>query len=162
MITNERVGVLFIAVSLAIALFLNLVPLPHEVAAFRPAFYPMTVMFWFVMQPQRFGLIAAWCCGLPIDVLYGTPLAEHGLALAVACYGLLKLRGWFWSVPPIQQVLLILPVLAIYAFVLFWIDGAAGLAANLWWRWMPVATSAILWPVWSLLLERFVKLEVGA
>lgn len=161
MILDRRVGGLLIVATLAGALVLTLLPIPPEISAARPAFYTMTVLFWTVNQPHRFGLIAAWCAGLAIDVLYATPLAEHGLAMAVAAYIVVKARELLWSVPVIQQSLLMLPVFAIYEFVLFWIDGVTGLDVNQWWRWLPVCSSTVLWPIWSFVLERIARFEVG-
>ncbi|HET7314249.1 rod shape-determining protein MreD [Salinisphaera sp.] len=161
MIVNQHVGGLLIAASLAVALIITLLPMPTPVSAAQPAFYTMTVLFWTANQPQRFGPIAAWCAGLAIDVLYGTPFSEHGLAMAVAAYMVVKGRELLWSFPLIQQSLLMLPVFAIYEFVLFWIDGVAGLDVNPWGRWLPVFTSAVLWPIWAFFLERIAELEVG-
>ncbi len=160
MINHNRVSGLLIVFTLGLALILNLLPLPATWAAARPAFYPATVLFWVLMAPSRFGLVAAWCCGLLIDVLYGTPLAEHGLALAIAAYLVVKLRGVLWTFPLIQQALLMTPAFAVYTFVLFWIDSAAGIQANPWWRWLPVASTGIIWPLWAFLLERLAALKV--
>lgn len=161
MIIHQRVSGLLIVVSLAAALVITLLPLPDSIAAARPAFYTMTVMFWTANQPQRFGPIAAWCAGLAMDILYGTPFSEHGLAMAVAAYGVIKGRELLWSFPVIQQGLLMLPVFAIYEFALFWIDGVAGLDVDQWWRWLPVFSSAAIWPIWAFLLERIAEFEVG-
>ena len=65
-------------------LFLALLPLPDALSAIRPAIYPATVLFWVLMQPASFGLLAAWACGILIDVIYGTPLGEHGEAPVMA------------------------------------------------------------------------------
>lgn len=161
MIAHQRVGGLLIIVSLALSLIITLLPTPAGVAVGEPAFYVMTVMFWVAMQPLRFGVIMAWCCGIPLDVIYDTPLAEHGLAMAVAAYVVVKGRELLWSFPLAQQALLMLPVFAVYEFVLFWADGASGLAADPWWRWMPVLSSAVIWPLWAFLLERIAEFEVG-
>ncbi|MGN8199978.1 rod shape-determining protein MreD [Salinisphaera sp. RV14] len=161
MIINQRVSGLLIVVSLAVSLVVTLLPMPAAIAAARPAFYTMTVLFWTANQPRCFGPVAAWFAGLAIDVLYGTPFSEHGLAMAVAAYVVVKARGLLWSFPLIQQGLLMLPVFALYEFVLFWIDGASGLDVNQWWRWLPVLSSAALWPIWAFVLERIAELEVG-
>ncbi|MGB7757242.1 MAG: rod shape-determining protein MreD [Salinisphaera sp.] len=161
MIINQRVSGLLIVVSLAVSLVITLLPMPTAFSAARPAFYTMTVLFWTANQPQRFGPIAAWFSGLAVDVLYGTPFSEHGLAMAVAAYVVVKGRELLWSFPLIQQCLLMLPVFALYEFVLFWIDGVAGLDVNQWWRWLPVFSSALLWPIWAFVLERIAELEVG-
>ena len=157
MIVGVRISALMMIATLAAALVLTLIPLPPAVASARPAFYTMTVLFWVANQPHRFGLLAAWMAGLMIDVIYGTPLAEHGLAMAVAAYGIIKIREWLWGLPLIQQTILLAPVLLVYEFVLFWIDGVAGLDVNPWYRWLPVISSALLWPAWAYLLERIAR-----
>jgi rod shape-determining protein MreD len=113
------------------------------------------------MQPMSFGLIAAWCCGILIDVIYGTPFGEHGLALAVAGYAVIRMRELLWTFPVWQQSVLLLPVFVLYEFVLFWIDGVAGAEVNQWWRWLPVLTTAVIWPFWASILERIAEFEVG-
>lgn len=160
MIFNHQVSGLLIVFTLSVGLFLTLLPVPDILAAARPAFFPATVLFWVLMQPQRFGLVAAWSCGILIDVIYGTPFAEHGLALAVAAYGVVRLRELLWTFPLWQQALLLAPVFLIYEFVLFWIDGVTGVYVDQWWRWLPVATTVLLWPVWAFALERIAELEV--
>ena len=161
MIIDNRVSGLLILFTLGIGLVLMLLPLPDALAAIRPAIYPATVLFWVLMQPLRFGLVAAWACGILIDVIYGTPFAEHGLALAVAAYIVIKLRSLLWTFPLWQQGLLLTPVFVVYEFVLFWIDGVAGAEVDQWWRWLPVASTVIVWPFWAFLLERIAEFEVG-
>ena len=57
--------------------------------------------------------------------------------------------------------MLLLPVFILYEFALFWIDGVTGAEVNQWWRWLPVATTVLVWPLWASLLERIAELEVG-
>lgn len=161
MITERRVSGLLIVATLGVALFLTLLPLPDRLAAARPAIYPATVLFWVMMQPLSFGLLAAWGCGILIDVVYGTPFGEHGVALAVAAYVVIRMRDLLWTSPFWQQSVLLLPVFVVYEFVLFWIDGVAGAEVDQWWRWLPVLTTAVIWPVWATLLERIAEYEVG-
>ncbi|WP_348765629.1 rod shape-determining protein MreD [uncultured Salinisphaera sp.] len=161
MITERRVSGLLILSTLGGALFLAILPLPDALSAVRPALYPATVLFWVLVQPGRFGLLAAWTSGVLIDVIYGTPLGEHGLALAVAGYLVIRMRELLWSFPVWQQSVLLLPVFILYEFALFWIDGVTGAEVNQWWRWLPVATTVLVWPLWASLLERIAELEVG-
>lgn len=161
MITERRVSALLILASLGVALFLALLPLPDALAAARPAIYPATVLFWVLMQPSRFGVLAAWGCGMLIDAIYGTPLGEHGVALALAAYAVIRMRELLWTSPFWQQAALLLPIFIVYEFVLFWIDGVAGADVNQLWRWLPVLTTAVLWPFWATLLERIAQLQVG-
>lgn len=160
---NSRLltGGLIILISLGLSLLLTLLPLPVALGPARPAFFVMTVLFWSIAQPGLFGVIAAWCCGIVLDVLYGTPFSEHGLALAAAVYFLTKGRTIFLSFSLFQQALAMIPVFVLYEFILFWIDGVANLSVDPLWRWIPVATSAIAWPFWAFLMERWANFDVG-
>ncbi|NNC23896.1 rod shape-determining protein MreD [Salinisphaera sp. USBA-960] len=160
MIQNDRVGIFWIAFSVSVSLVVALAPLPTVVAAGRPLFYPATLLFWVLMQPTRFGVGTAWLGGLLLDVIFGTPLGQHALALALAAYATVRLRSILWTLAPLQQLVLLLPIFAGYEFVLFWIDGVMGVSTSMLWRWLPVLTTGLIWPFWSALLERVALLEV--
>ena len=160
MIANKRVSGLLIASSLAVSIVLVMLPLPFWAASLRPTFFIITVLFWVLMQPLRFGIGMAWCCGLLIDVLYGTPLSQHGLALAIAAYLVVKLRELLWAFPYWQQALLLLAILFVYEFILFWIDGIVGYDVEPFRRWFPAVPSALIWPFWALCLERIAEMDV--
>lgn len=160
MIADTRVSPLLIVASLGIAFVLVMLPLPAWAVNWRPAFYVITALFWVLMQPRRFGLVAAWCCGLLIDVLYGSPLGQHALALAIPAYAIIRLREWLWLSPYWQQALLLLPVLGLYEFVLFWIDGILGHDVTSLRRWLPIVASSVIWPFWAMLWERIAETGV--
>jgi rod shape-determining protein MreD len=44
-------------------------------------------------------------------------------------------------------------LLAIYQFLIFWIDGIAGHPVTTWLRWLPVVTGALLWPLIVAILD---------
>lgn len=160
MIQNDHVGIFWIAFSISVSLVVVLMPLPAVVAAAQPLLFTATLVFWIAMQPARFGVGAAWIGGLLLDVLLGTPLGEHGLALALVGYATVRLRGVLWTLTPPQQLVILLPIFAGYEFVLFWLDGILGLSTSMVWRWLPVVTTAVIWPFWSAALERVALLEV--
>lgn len=153
-------NLLLFAGSLSLALFLTLVPLPDWAAMARPAFYPAAILFWVLYAPRHFGVIAAWFCGLPLDVIYATPLGQYALAVAVAAFAAHQMRNFLWALPPLQQGVVLLPVFVLYEFLLFWIDGVNGRQVDPLWRWLPALTSGLVWPLWSVLLERFALYEV--
>jgi len=160
MIVNKQVSSLLIGSSLLIAILLVILPLPPWALLYWPNFLVITVLFWVLMQPLSFGLGMAWCCGLLIDVLHGTPLGQHGLAMAVAAYLVLKLREILWFSVYWQQALFLLPVFGIHEFVLFWIDGVIGHDIEPLHRWLPVCTNTVIWPACALCLERFAERDV--
>jgi len=54
-----------------------------------------------------------------------------------------------------QQALTVLALLAIYQFVLWWIDGVTHHGVSLWGRWLPVFTGALFWPVFTGFMDRY-------
>ena len=50
--------------SFILALVLAVIPLPDAVAAFRPDWVPLVMIYWALALPARFGLLTALCIGL--------------------------------------------------------------------------------------------------
>lgn len=79
-----------IVLSLVAALILSVLHLPEWwpqwLGWLRPNWVAMTVFFWVLAVPHRFGLVAAWLLGLLVDVLLGEPLGLNGAMLAVLTY----------------------------------------------------------------------------
>ena len=143
-----------LAVSLLLATALSLVVLPDWLAFARPALVLMVVCFWVVMPNPVFGLAGAWAVGLLLDVLYGTTLGQHALAMLVCTFIVIKLNEFIRSYRILQQALLFAPIFFLYEFLLFWLDGITGRGAEPLWRWAPVVSSTLLWPPLSFLLRR--------
>jgi len=63
-----------ILLTLVVALILAVFHLPEWwpqwLGWLRPDWIAMTVFFWVLAVPHRFGLVAAWLLGLVVDVLY--------------------------------------------------------------------------------------------
>ncbi len=79
-----------IVLTLIVALILAVIHLPEWwpqwLGWLRPNWIAMTVFFWVLAVPHRFGLVAAWLLGLLVDVLYAEPLGLNGAVLAVLTY----------------------------------------------------------------------------
>jgi rod shape-determining protein MreD len=150
-----------IVLSLVFALALSFVSLPDWIAFARPALLPMVTLFWVTAMPLRFNLTAGWCLGLLMDVMYGTVLGEHALALVIACFIVARFSDLIRSYRYLLQMLFLLPVFLVYEFVLFWIDGLTGHSADPLWRWAPVASSVLCWPLLSYFLRRLLRYAYG-
>jgi rod shape-determining protein MreD len=96
-------------------------------------------------------LLAAFLSGLASDLLLSAPPGEQALALVGLVYLLLRLRPSLIVLPPWQISLVLIPIWALYAFALFWLDGIFRHPADPWLRWIPVASTAVCWPLWALL-----------
>ncbi len=150
-----------LAASLVLAAALSIVILPDWAAFARPALLLMVVCYWCLMSNRRFGLLASWCIGLALDVLNGSALGQHALALVVCAFIVIKLNDFIRSYRSWQQALLMLPIFMVYEFILFWMDGLSGRSAEPLWRWAPVISSTLLWPLLSFLLRRASRYAYG-
>lgn len=139
------------SLSLLLALVLTATPFPESLAPYRPAFVLAVTGYWLLMLPRYYGLLVAWAMGLALDALGPGLLGQHALAMTVSCYVLLRLSRSMAMAPMFGQIFLWLPVVGLYEFVLFWMDGVSGRSADPWYRWLPVITTPLLWPLLNLL-----------
>lgn len=114
----------FIAATLAIALFLNLVPLGRS--NLLPDWVALILTFWCVREPHKVGMGAAFILGLLMDVADASLMGQHTLAyvmLAYAAAGLSRRILWF---PLLEQALHVLPLLLGAQIVMLAVRLAAG------------------------------------
>ncbi len=133
--------------SFVLALALSVVPLPGAVVAFRPDWVPLILIYWALLTPDRVGLMTALWMGLIVDTLSSALLGQHALAMLVVVYLSLRFHLRIRVFPIWQMSMTVFAMLAIYEFVLFWVDGVAGRTVPYVERWGPVITGAMLWPV---------------
>ena len=141
--------------TLVLALALSAVPLPTSVAPFRPEWVPLMLIFWSMLAPERFGLLTAFWMGLLLDTLSGSLLGQHALALVVVVHLTIRFHLRIRVFPIWQLSVTVVLLLAIYEFVLFWVDGVAGRTVPLMERWAPLITSAMIWPLIMAYLDRY-------
>jgi len=141
-------------VVLITATALTTLPLPDFFTPFRPPWATMAVIYWIMMWPRSFGLGTAWCVGLILDVLQGELLGQHALALTVVGYLTLRFHLQIRIFPLWQLTATVGALMAIEAFILFWIDGVAGNPPMGFARWTQVLTAAVLWPLIMAVMDR--------
>ena len=133
--------------SIIVALMLAIAPLPAWAEPFRPDWVALTLIYWTVNLPQSFGIVWAWAVGLVLDVAQGTLLGQHALALALIIYVTVKFHLQIRQFPPLQVGATVFALLALYQFVLFWINGVAGVSTPAVNYWGPVLSGSLLWPL---------------
>jgi rod shape-determining protein MreD len=144
---NDRLPRLFMATSLLVALILQLFELPYALAVLRPLWVPLVLVYWVMGTPEPTGLLTAWFTGLLLDVLLGSVLGQHALGLTVLVFMTLWLRGWLTLFPIWQEAAMLTLFWLVYAFLMFWIDGATDHQADPWLHWTPVLTTSLCWPL---------------
>jgi rod shape-determining protein MreD len=152
-VSDARVGRLRVTFTVILALIVAILPLPAPVDAARPDLLLLLVIYWALSAPRIAGLSFAWLCGLAIDLLKGTTLGQHALAFLLVAFLTHKFQLRMRIFPIYHQTLTVFMLLALYQFLVFWIDGIIGQPVTTWMRWLPVFTGAVLWPILVAILD---------
>ncbi len=140
----------FIALTLALALAFNMLPLGRQPA--MPDLLAVVLVFWNVHQPRRVGVGVAFVFGLLMDVHQGALLGQHALAYTLMSFVAITIHRrllWFGVV---EQALQILPVFFAAHLVSMAVRLLAGGMFAGWWLLLAPPLEALLWPLVSLLM----------
>ena len=132
------------------ALMLAIVPMPNWASLFRPDWLALTLIYWAMMLPRTYSVGTAWVVGIVLDVAQGTLLGQHAIALCVVVYITVKFHLQLRVFPISQMSVTVFVILAFYQFILFWINGVAGINAPAVTYWGPVVMDALIWPLLTL------------
>ena len=135
-----------VIVSLIVGLMLMIMPLPDWLRPFRPDWLALLMIFWAMHLPRRWGVGSAWLVGIVLDVSLGTLLGQHALALAILAFITVRFHLLMRVFPLSQLALTVFALLALYQFLLFWINGVANVDAPAVNYWGPVIGGALVWP----------------
>ncbi len=141
-----------VIISIIVALMLAIAPLPDWAESFRPDWVTLTLIYWAMNQPRTYGIGWAWIIGLDLDVAQGTLLGQHALALSLVIYVTVKFHLQLRQFPTLQMSVTVFALLALYQFILFWINGVAGLNAPAVNYWGPVIAGSLIWPLVTMVL----------
>jgi rod shape-determining protein MreD len=150
--TTELQSWLIIPITLIIAFLITLLPMPSWTIWMRPQWVLMVVIFWAMFFPERINVGIAWVIGIFLDVMAGTLLGEHALAITLVVYFVVKLHTRLRMYPLLQQGFSIFTLTLLYQFILFCIQGFLGNLPSTWLYWSASVTSMLLWPwIFSIL-----------
>ena len=133
--------------SFIVALMLAMAPLPDWAESFRPGWVVLTLIYWSMTFPGSYSVGTAWIAGLVLDVAQGTLLGQHALAMSVVIYVTVKFHLQFRQFPLLQLMATVFALLALFQFILFWVNGVAGIDAPATRYWGPVLAGTIAWPL---------------
>lgn len=139
--------------SVIAALALMLVPLPVGIRAFSPDWVLLVLIFWAILKPENYSVGTAWIAGIFVDVAQGTMLGQHALAMTLVVFFVVKLHLQLRVFPLPQLTLTVTALLAVYQFLLFWINGVAGVNSPNITYWAPVISGTLVWPILSMFLN---------
>lgn len=141
-----------ILLSLLLAWLLAIIPMPLWAAYFRPDWVALVVLFWNLRLPQTFNVGSAWIAGIGLDLLLGSPLGLHALAMIVMSYLTIRLNKQLPLYSVFLQIIAVTTLLATYRGLLLWMYGMTGHAPSPWPYWAPLITSILIWPWLNRLL----------
>ena len=142
-----------VIITLVVGLMLSIMPLPEGMKAFRPDWIALLLIFWSMQLPRTWSVGTAWIAGIVLDVSYGTLLGQHALALSVVVFVTVRFHLLMRVFPLSQLTATVFALLALYQFLLFWINGVVGVTASPTSYWGPVITGTILWPFLFMFLS---------
>ncbi len=142
-----------VVITIIAALMLMIAPLPDWLVTFRPDWLALTLIYWAMRLPRTWSVGSAWLVGLLLDVAQGTLLGQHALALCLVVFVTVRLHLLMRVFPMSQLTATVFSLLALYQFILFWINGVAGYSVPTISYWAPIISGTILWPVVSMLLN---------
>ncbi|KPN71335.1 rod shape-determining protein MreD [Neisseria sp. 83E34] len=119
-ISQTRLPIVPVVLTLAGALLLDFIPLPADTFFWLPKFSALVLIFLALYRPQTFGLFTAFLIGLAVDAGTATPLGQYALAYVTGIF-LLQLPGFMGKLnTPVRQLIGVLVILLlIHALLLF-------------------------------------------
>ncbi len=148
-----------ILLSIIIALVLQIMPMPSIADVYRPDWVLLVLSYWALALPNRVNVGVAFIIGLVLDILLGTSMGVHSLAMCISIYVLAanyqRLRNYsVW-----QQAVMIGIMSALYNLIVFWLQHLLTDIYFLFDYLWPVLTSMVIWP-WIFWLLRKIRRQM--
>jgi len=155
-VSTTRTGYTAIILSLVVALMLTALPMPAWAALWRPAWVALVLIYWCMAAPGYTGVVMGWVLGLFLDVLAGSLLGQHALALAVVAFVAHRFHRQVRVLPVWQQGVSIFGLVFLYQVLILWITGIQGTPVLASAYWTSPLVSMLLWP-WVYIVLRDVR-----
>lgn len=144
--TGNNKKIVMIALSILIGMSLTIFPLPKAMVWIRPEWLLLLAVFWLIWVPQKFGVISAFLLGLFWDLLVGTVLGLHAMLLTIMAYVCLRFNIQLRSLPVWQQTIFITTLVLFELMIKYWVLTLVGSSPDTWKYWLPVFSTALIWP----------------
>jgi rod shape-determining protein MreD len=143
----------FIALTLALALVGNLLPVSGVALALKPDFVALLLLYWCIKEPRYIGVGIAWTIGLAMDVGDGTLFGQHALAYAFLAYAAEYFRRRVLRFPLWQQAAQVAVLLGLCAALVLLVRYVGGAPLPRWTYAVPPLVGALLWPVVTMAIQ---------
>lgn len=133
--------------SFFIALLLMLLPLPLDWRWARPELVALLTVYWTLYYPEKLGVGMAFLIGILQDLVVGSVLGQHALALVLMVYIVQISHQRLKTYGSALQVLWLVLLLGVQQLVIHWVNAIVGHNTNFLLYYAPVLISAPLWPI---------------
>jgi len=145
-----------IIISFVIATIMMLFPFPDFLVWWRPNWLLMVLIYWTIALPHRIGIIVGWSLGIVSDVALDSVLGIHGLSFAFIAYLILIMTNRLRLFPLWKQSAIVALMVGFDLVISLWIQSFIVTQPKFASYWLPIISSAFLWP-WLFLLLRDVR-----
>lgn len=138
---------------LFLVLILEIVRLPAVIAAYRPDFMGLLLIFFAIADPLRINVGIAWISGILLDLLTGAPLSINGLAIAAQVYVVVSYFRHF-ALFAIWQQMSIIGILHLLIYgVMVWFENLIGQSGSISTYVYQTGATILFWPVMLVLCQ---------
>lgn len=155
--TSSSMGQRFvILMTFVIALVLATMPMSFWLAAIRPDWTLLVLLYWVIALPHRVSIGIAFLIGICVDILIGSSFGIHAGAYAFVAYSAARHYQRIRNFSLLQQSFLMAALVGIERVMVFLVEYYLNDAEFLGQYFWPVLSSAVLWP-WLFLILRKVR-----
>jgi rod shape-determining protein MreD len=151
--SRDKIGPVLISVG--VAMFLTLLPLPSWLELAWPYWVALVVIYWGLETRDLVSLGSAFVMGIILDLLTGSLLGMHALSLIILVFLVNHFRARIRFFPPWQQALSVMALLANDRIIMLWINIFRGEPFPPFDYWLAPVVGMMIWPWLFLILDRF-------
>ena len=143
--------------SLFLGLIIQILPVNYSLALWRPQFMLMIPIYWLFRSPSQYGQGFALFAGIMLDIFSGEMYGRYALGFSFCIYILIVLSKRLQNFRLAHQI----PLLFVVIFLNQLLTVSISLLYRPSWELMaliaPAISSAMIWPVLSVSLDKIFK-----
>ena len=152
--TQLRVSLLAIVISLIVAIVFELLVLPDAFNQFRAEWVVLTIIYWLLRHPEKVGVFFAFSVGIILDVVSGSYIGVQALSCGIIAYLVLTIHQRLKMFPILQQSMVVFLIVGIQLMIVTVIRSNLGSAEHSFTYLWSALSSALVWPLVLIFTDR--------
>ncbi|SEK59288.1 rod shape-determining protein MreD [Halomonas daqiaonensis] len=153
MATSPPANLLWIWITLLLALCLQVMPLADGWQVWRPDWLGLMLIYWCMREPFRVGVFHGFVLGLLLDLIEGAPLGQNALLLSLLAFLCAMVYSRFRAYSLVQQAVLIFVLLGMVQLAEQWLRALFGPFSMHLSFLLSALIGGVLWPWLTTLFE---------